>query len=82
MAGKYDNTNTFVLFQNDKKGNPKAPDYTGTVNVNGEDFEAAGWKKVSTKDGKTFMSGRLELKKANRGGGGRPSNQHDDDIPF
>ncbi len=29
----YDNTNSGVLFKNDKKGNEKAPDYKGKVNV-------------------------------------------------
>ena len=28
---EYDNTNTGTLFKHDKKGNDKAPDYSGTV---------------------------------------------------
>ena len=39
----YDNTNSGILFKNDKKGNEKAPDYKGKVNVNGKDLEIAGW---------------------------------------
>ena len=34
----YDNTNTFVLFKNDKGSNPKRPDYAGTANVDGIGF--------------------------------------------
>jgi uncharacterized protein (DUF736 family) len=39
----YDNTNSGVLFTNDQKGNEKAPNYKGKLNVNGKDYEIAGW---------------------------------------
>lgn len=39
----YDNTNSGVLFKNDKKGNDKAPDYKGKVNIDGKEKEIAGW---------------------------------------
>jgi uncharacterized protein (DUF736 family) len=54
----YDNTNSGVLFQNDKKGNEKAPDYKGKLNVNGKDYELAGWLR----DGKTgkFLSVKIQ----------------------
>lgn len=39
----YDNTNSGVLFTNDKKGNEKAPDYKGKLNVDGKEYELAGW---------------------------------------
>lgn len=38
-----------ALFPNDKKGNEKAPDYKGTVFINGELMEIAAWKKQGTK---------------------------------
>ena len=38
-----------VLFPNDKKGNEKAPDYKGTVLINGELTEIAAWKKQGSK---------------------------------
>lgn len=38
----YDNTNSGVFFKNEKKSE-KAPDYKGKLNVNGKDFEIAGW---------------------------------------
>lgn len=50
----YDNTNSGVLFINDKKGNDKAPDYKGKINVGGKDYDLAGWKKQG-KNG-TFLS--------------------------
>ena len=38
-----------ALFPNDKKGNEKAPDYKGTVLINGELTEIAAWKKTTEK---------------------------------
>lgn len=51
----YDNTDTGVLFLNDKKSE-KAPDYTGTYNHEGEDIKLAGWIRTSSKTGKQFIS--------------------------
>ncbi len=51
----YDNTDSGVLFLNDKKSE-KAPDYTGTYNHEGEDIKIAGWIRTSTKTGKQFIS--------------------------
>jgi len=39
----YDNTNSGVLFPNDQKGNEKAPNYKGKLNVAGKDYDLAGW---------------------------------------
>lgn len=39
----YDNTNSGVLFTNDQKGNEKAPNYKGKINVDGKDYDLAGW---------------------------------------
>ena len=80
----YDNTNRGVLFKNKKKETDKHPDYTGKINVKGEDFRLAAWIKES-KGGNKFMSlavseQREESKPKetrDEGGGG-----FDDDIPF
>lgn len=52
---QYDNTNRGVLFQNNKKGNEKAPDYKGNINFNGVEKQLSGWKKKD-KNGNTFLS--------------------------
>jgi len=52
---EYDDTNSGILFQNDKKSE-KAPDWTGTYNHEGEEIKLAGWKRVSKKTGKEFIS--------------------------
>jgi len=41
----YGNTNKGILFINDTKGNDKAPTLKGKINVNGKEYELAGWTK-------------------------------------
>jgi uncharacterized protein (DUF736 family) len=57
---KYDNTNRFTLFTNDKKAD-KHPDYRGEINVNGIEYKLSAWKKTSSK-GVVYLSGSVELK--------------------
>ena len=54
----YDNTNTVVIFKNNKKENEKHPDYRGTINVDGRELEISLW----IKDGKAgkFFSGKIK----------------------
>lgn len=56
---EYDNTNRATVFRNDKKGNEKAPDFTGTVNVNGKDWAISLWKTTS-KNGLEYLSGQVQ----------------------
>jgi uncharacterized protein (DUF736 family) len=53
----YDNTNTAVIFKNNKKENEKHPDYRGTINVDGRELEISLWIKEG-KAGK-FFSGKI-----------------------
>lgn len=54
MADKFEiKPNTGNIFKNDKKGNDKAPDYKGTVNIEGKELEIALWVKEGKK-GKYF----------------------------
>ena len=46
----YDNTNRGVLFINTRKEpGSKHPDFTGSLDVNGEKFDMAGWNNTSSK---------------------------------
>lgn len=52
------------LFKNGKKGdNEKAPDYTGSANIDGTTYQIAGWLKKP--EGKTpFLSLSVKVKQA------------------
>lgn len=50
---------TFTLFDNDKKGNDKAPDYKGKGLVNGQEIRIAVWKRKSA-SGTEYLSGTIE----------------------
>lgn len=51
--------NTFSLFENDKKGNDKAPDYKGKGKVSGVEVKVAVWKRTS-QSGVEYWSGSIE----------------------
>lgn len=68
--------NTGVLFTNDQKGNDKAPNYKGKVNVNGKEMEVAGWVKEG-KNGK-YLSLSFKEPYAK----GATTIKQDDGIPF
>jgi hypothetical protein len=57
---EYDDTNTGVLFINDKEGNDKRPDYKGHINVEGAKFEVAAWKRVGKNSGREFLSLKIQ----------------------
>lgn len=58
----FDNRNTWILSKNDKGNNPKRPDYRGTVNIDGRDFELSGWIRTKKSDGSKFISGAVKPK--------------------
>jgi hypothetical protein len=71
-----------VLFENDKKGNEAAPDYTGNLQSYAGERRIASWKKM--KDDKPYMTLNVSDKQA----GAAPQQQApaqqiaDDDIPW
>lgn len=73
-----------TLFVNDKKGNEKAPDYSGTVLINGKEMRIAGWKKQA-KSGSTFLSIQVSEQMAPSGKTAPTSKSAapvSDDLPF
>ena len=76
---EYDNTNSFALFKNDKGDNPKRPDYTGNLNVDGIEFRISGWIREGAK-GK-FISGSVQLKESNSEAQ-REVAKENEDVPF
>ena len=86
---QYDNTNSGMLFKNDKGDNEKRPDYKGSVNVGGVEYWLSGWVRVagesSKRAGEKFISMKLEPKEQQPAAPARqaPAAQQDDlDVPF
>ena len=70
-----------VMFDNDKKGNDAAPDYSGPVGANGETHSTmriAGWRRM--KDGKPYMSFQISDKQQGQQSASPPL--QGDSIPF
>jgi hypothetical protein len=72
-----------VMFENDKRGNDNAPDYSGPMedDVARQPRQIAGWKKQ--KDENNYLSMQISNKQS--GGGGQVQSVADaigDDIPF
>jgi uncharacterized protein (DUF736 family) len=78
----YDNKNSGALFRDQDKKNPKAPDYTGKLDVEGKEYRIAGWLRGG-QNGK-FLSLKIEepMKRPNRPAApGAPADDRDE-IPF
>ncbi len=68
-----------VLFTNDKKGNEKAPDFSGPLD-NHPNHRVAAWK--GEKDGRRYMSLKASPKQSSGGNGGGDGWETDNKIPF
>jgi len=60
MSKQYDNTNSGVLFKNDRKEKDTHPDYKGSINIEGVEFWLSAWIKTG-QQGK-FMSLAVNVK--------------------
>lgn len=84
----YDNTNRGILFTNNRKQKSSQPDFTGKLNVNGEDFEISGWNKQGKSGSFVSLSVKPPYQKAgthkgfDRQGDIPQRNDMDDEIPF
>ena len=73
---------TIVLFVNDKEGNEKRPDFTGTALWNGEEIKISVWENTSKK-GNRYLSGQLQRPYNGAATGGDVNRSVEgDNIPF
>lgn len=93
---EYDNTNTGVLFINDKRESERHPHMKGSINIEGVEYWVSAWSKTSPKVNGKFLSLSATIKDdqpaPKRAGGQdrnapRPQREDlepltDDDIPF
>ena len=70
--------NSGVAFKNDKKGNEKAPDLKGRVNVEGVDMDIALWIKQG-KNGEFYS---ISFSKPYKKEAEEPKQEQSDDTPF
>lgn len=96
MADKqYDNEGRFVLFKNKPKegGSDKQPQYRGSFQLGGVEYDLSGWITHPKAGGEGFISGQLRPREAREvtttfdDGLGTSSDESkpefsDDDIPF
>jgi len=78
---QYDNEKRFVLFTKEN-ANPKAPNYSGTITIDGKEWEMSAWNKTG-KSGSNFISGSIKepfKKNAVKPKVNTPNS--DEDIPF
>jgi hypothetical protein len=81
----YDNNMRGVLFHNDKGDNPKRPDMTGSLEIDGTKYRVSAWQKTSQK-GTDFLSFVVEEDDGTRRGAapqnGANNEPLNDSIPF
>jgi hypothetical protein len=69
------------VFQDKKKTNDKAPDWTGAALMDGIEYRVVFWQKSPT-----MLAGKIEIARKKqeepRGGGGSTGFDDDTDIPF
>ena len=61
MSEKYDNELRGVLFKNNRRVKDTQPEYTGNVQVGGQEYWLSAWVKTS-QDGSKFFSLALTAK--------------------
>lgn len=82
----YDNNMRGVLFPNDKGDNPKRPDMTGNLEIDGVKYRVSAWEKTSQR-GNQFLSFVVSeddgpAKNTGNGVAAQKPQDMNDEIPF
>lgn len=78
----YDNTNRGALFKNEgERKRENGPDYSGNLNVGGEEFFLDAWIKTS-QNGRKFMSVSVKPKQQQRQAAPTRGRAQHDEPPF
>lgn len=76
----YDNTNRGILSKNDRMREGKNdPPYTGTINIDGQEYWLSAWVKERKESSNKFFSLSVKPKGPAKSAGPSPA---DDDIPL
>lgn len=81
---KYDDNMRGVLFPVEEKKTEKHPDYTGSFEIDGQEYRLAGWKRES-RAGKIYLSLSISVKEREKKAPVNPVKRnsiYDDEIPF
>ena len=86
MEKQYDDTNRGAIWKNHKQREGyRDPQFTGTLNVEGQDFYISGWKNEKQGDTQPVLSLSVRKKEQNQGNSSANSDAVDDinnDIAF
>lgn len=82
--GQYDNTNRGALFKNDKRERDNHPEYTGSINIEGQEYWLSAWVKDGQKGKFLSLSVRPKDPAVTRPAERRqaPSEGFENDLPF
>ncbi len=81
----YDNDMRGTLGKNKRKEKDSHPDYSGSCEIDGQQYWISGWVEENGSTGEKFFSLSFKEKEAQRKpdpGQERTNGQFDDDIPF
>ena len=69
------------VFENDKQGNEKRPDFKGSALIDGKEYEVALWKR-QTQAGKNFIAGTIKVMEKKEQQNKEEVKMEDDVIPW
>lgn len=89
MSKQYDNTNTGVLFLNDRKEKDSHPTRKGSINIEGKEYWLSGWDKETSRGETISLSvqardgaGKVAAKAGEAKRQAEPDPFDDDEIGF